>query len=70
MNWQLLLVLVIVVTATAYLGWRSWRTWTASKRAGCGGGCGCAKTTPSATANGAGHFTPAEQLTLRRRESP
>ena len=39
MSDQLVVVLVIVGAAVAYLGWTAWRT-IAGKRKGCGSGCG------------------------------
>ncbi len=68
MDWQLLLVGMIVTGAACYLARQTWRTWTRSKT-GCGGGCGCGSKTAQAAATN-GHFTliPAEQLSLRRRK--
>jgi hypothetical protein len=65
-NWQLPLVLLIVAVAAAYLVRQVWRSWRGA-RSGCGGGCGCAKNAPPA----GGHLTliPADQLTLRRRDT-
>jgi FeoB-associated Cys-rich membrane protein len=67
MTWQLIAVLVIVAAAAVYLIRQTWRTW--SRKAGaCGGGCGCARKTPTATgSNGTAALIPSEQLTLRRR---
>lgn len=68
MDWQLIIVGVIVALAAAYLARAAWRTWTAA-RGKCGGGCGCAATTANSTKkNGAVTLIPAEQITLRRRE--
>jgi len=41
MNWQLAVTIVFVAIAGLYLVRRSWRTWF-GRKAGCGGGCGCA----------------------------
>jgi hypothetical protein len=63
MNWQLLLVALIVAGAALYLGRQTWRTWS-GKKAGCGGGCGCAPT----AAGGSSTIIPPDELTLRLRE--
>ena len=62
MNWQLPIVVMIVLAAVAYLARRTWRSLTGRKAGGCGG-CGCARA-PEST----GTLIPAEQLRLRRRE--
>jgi len=51
LNWQLLLVGMIVLAASAFLVRQSWRTWFGAKGS-CGGGCSCAGK-KSATNNGA-----------------
>lgn len=61
MNWQFLLVSVLVVAAAAYLLRAAWRTWAV--RSGCGGGCGCAKKGGAER----GTFVALEQLTVRGR---
>lgn len=38
---QELLILLIFTVAVGYLGWRTYRNFSA-KQAGCGKGCGCA----------------------------
>ncbi|HVS38540.1 MAG TPA: FeoB-associated Cys-rich membrane protein [Gemmataceae bacterium] len=69
MLWQLLIVGLIVVAASAYLGWRAWRTW-GRKASGCGGcGSGCKGESPDAAARSE-RLIPADQLTVRRRSSP
>ena len=65
MNWQLILVLAIVSVAASYLARSAWRTWGASKRSGCGGGCGCSSKAADAT-NGNVTLIPSERLTIRR----
>ena len=65
MDWQLLVVAVVVTAAAAYLARRAWRRWAGGKAGGCGG-CVCAKVPPAET-NGQGTLIPAEQLTLRRK---
>ncbi len=63
MDWQLLLVGVLVMLAFLYLGRRTLRSWR-GKGAGCGD-CKC----PSAakTSNAAETLIPLEQVRLRRR---
>jgi hypothetical protein len=70
MDWQLVVVLVIVAAAVLYLARASWRAWR-GKKAGCGGGCSCAKT-PATNTEANGHVTliPVEQLSLRQRPAP
>jgi hypothetical protein len=65
MEWQLLLVGVLVALALIYLGRQTLRTWR-GQGAGCGA-CKCA--TPSKKTNGTAADTliPIEQLKLRRR---
>ena len=57
MNPQGIAVLVCLGLALAYLGIRAVRTW---RRSGCGGGCGCAKTTAK------DRPTPLHELGIRR----
>jgi hypothetical protein len=66
LDWQLVLVGLLVAAAAWYLVRASWRTWTA-KKGGCGGGCGCGR---QATAPRRGDRTviPVQEVTLRRRE--
>lgn len=64
MDWQLGLVLLIVVCAAWYLGRQTWRTWAGSKT-GCGGGCDCGSKTVSP---GQETLIPPEQLSLRLRK--
>jgi hypothetical protein len=64
MEWQLLVVGVIVAGAACYLGRQAWRSWF-GRQSGCGG-CGCASTS-AAPANGQASIPPVQQLTLRRR---
>ena len=67
MDWQLVIVALMVLVAALYLGRRSWRTWRVSK-SGCAGSCGCASKAKPAESNGQATLIPSEQLTLRRRE--
>jgi hypothetical protein len=62
-DWQLLLVVVLVVLALLYLGQQTLRAWR-----GQGAGCGSCKC-PSATKtpNAAETLIPIEQVRLRRR---
>jgi hypothetical protein len=70
MDWQLILVLLIVAAAVVYLARSSWRTWR-GRKTGCGGGCSCAKTSVApAGAREGGTLIPLEQLSLRRRPAP
>ncbi|HXG08345.1 MAG TPA: FeoB-associated Cys-rich membrane protein [Gemmataceae bacterium] len=62
MDWQQLLVGLIVTAAACYLGRQAWHAWR-DRGAGCGGGCG--KTCTSDAANGQAALIPPEQLTLR-----
>jgi FeoB-associated Cys-rich membrane protein len=66
MDWQLALVGLIIIAATAYIARRAWRTW-GRKASGCGGGCGsgCKSAAPS-IASGQGRLIPLEQITVRR----
>lgn len=43
MDWQLLVVALLLVLAAGFVAQRTWRTWFAKPGAGCGGGCGCSK---------------------------
>lgn len=63
MDWQLLLVGVLVVLALMYLGRRALRTWRGHS-AGCGS-CKCSSTTKRSSA--AETLIPIEQVRLRRR---
>jgi hypothetical protein len=66
-DWQLVLVGLVVAVAVAYLGRRAWRTWR-GLGSGCGG-CKCSNSHPPATATPPQtHFIPVEQLNLRLRE--
>ncbi len=66
MDWQLLLVALLVVLALLYLGRQTLRTWR-----GKGGGCGSCKCPGSATAStsttNADKLIPVEEVRLRRR---
>jgi hypothetical protein len=67
MDWQLLIVGVLVCVALAYLGRRTLRAWR-GKGSGCGGGCKCPGTAQTSNATGTAHtLIPVEQITLRRR---
>jgi hypothetical protein len=66
-DWQLLIVGVIVAGAAGYLARQTWRTWS-GKKSGCGG-CSCKSTTASASQEQT-PLIPAEQLTWRRRLGP
>jgi hypothetical protein len=64
MDWQLLLVVVLVLLALLYLGRRTLRTWR-GKTAGCGT-CKCSSTATPNT-GGARTLIPVEQVKLRPR---
>jgi hypothetical protein len=64
MDWQLLLVVVLVMLALLYLGRQTLRAWH-GKSAGCGG-CKCPST--ANTSNSAAEtLIPLDQIRLRRR---
>jgi FeoB-associated Cys-rich membrane protein len=65
MDGQLIVVLLLVSAAGAFLVRQTWRGWAKGKSScgGCGGGC---KTTKASIENSV--FIPAEQLMLRRRD--
>jgi hypothetical protein len=66
MDWQLLLVVVLVVVALLYLGRQTLRTWR-GRGTGCGG-CKCPDTAnPSNATASAETLIPIEQVRLRRR---
>ncbi|HEY7327186.1 MAG TPA: hypothetical protein VH592_06095 [Gemmataceae bacterium] len=64
MDWQLLLVMLLVSLALAYLGRRTLRTWL-----GKGAGCGSCKCPGSEKTGNAASQTliPLDQVRLRRR---
>ena len=66
MDWQLLIVGVLVVLALSYLGQQTLRTWI-GKGKGCGG-CKCERATKSPDSVATqGTLIPVEQIKLRRR---
>jgi hypothetical protein len=64
-NGQLLIVMVLVAAASLFLVRQTWRAW-AGRKAGCGGGCGCASKPNSRQE--APLIAP-EQLTQRLRQT-
>jgi len=60
-NWQLIIVGVIVTGAATYLVWRAARTWRAGKP-GCGGSCGCAGSSEYQSAA----FVSSDEITVRK----
>ncbi len=64
MDWQLTLVIVLVVLALLYLGRQTLRTWR-GKGAGCGS-CKCSGTAGT-TKTAETSLIPLEQVRLRRR---
>jgi hypothetical protein len=64
LNWQLGLVLLVVVASTCYLILRIWRAWSGLAK-GCGGGCSC----KGEEKKRAGLILP-EDLKLRQRQQP
>jgi hypothetical protein len=65
MEWQLLLVGVLVALALIYLGRQTLRTWR-GQGTGCGA-CKCAPTSKTSNAKAAHTLIPSDQLKLRRR---
>jgi len=65
MDWQLLLVIVLVMLALLYLGRQTLRMWR-GKGAGCGG---CKRPSAAKTPNAAATETliPIDQVRLRKR---
>jgi hypothetical protein len=61
-DWQTVAVALVLAWAVAYLVRAAWRT-----RTGCGGGCGCAKSSAK-KAPGQTVWVAPEKLTLRRRD--
>jgi hypothetical protein len=66
MIWQPLAVAIIVLAATVYLVWQSWRTWFGAK-SGCGGGCHCAAKKNAVTGNSPATLVSVDELTERLR---
>ncbi len=62
MEWQLVLSLSLLASASGYLVWRGWRTWRA--RASCGG-CGSQRACAPVASEAASALIPAEQLQMR-----
>lgn len=65
MDWQLLLVAVLVVLALFYLGRQTLRTWR-GKGGGCSG-CKCPSTAKSPSDAAAETLIPIDQVRLRQR---
>ena len=65
MDWQLLIVGVLLVLALLYLGRRTLRTWR-GKGAGCGS-CKCSATAKSLNTGTTETLIPSEQIRLRQR---
>jgi hypothetical protein len=65
MDWQLLLVSVLVMLALLYLGRRTLRTWR-GKGAGCGG-CKCPSTAKTSNVSATETLIPIDQVRLRKR---
>jgi hypothetical protein len=65
MDGQLIVVVLLIIAASAFLAFQTWRGWVRGKSTcgGCGGGC---KSTQVSKDNGV--FIPASQLILRRRD--
>lgn len=66
MNWQLIIVGLLVGLALAYLARTIWRTWRLSKAGGCGS-CGCKDKTASPAKADEVVLIPSEQLKIRPR---
>jgi hypothetical protein len=65
MDWQLLLVIVLVLLSLAYLVRRTLRSWR-GKGAGCGG-CKCPGTLTIPNSTPRRNLIPLEQVRLRQR---
>jgi len=65
MDWQLLIVGVLVLLALIYLGRQTLRTWR-GKGAGCGT-CKCGTSKTASSPSGAQSLIPVDQVRLRRR---
>jgi hypothetical protein len=65
MDWQLLLVVVLVVLALLYLGRQTLRAWR-GKGAGCGG-CKCPSAAKTVNATATDTLIPIDQVRLRKR---
>ena len=65
MDWQLLIVGILVLLALVYLGRQTLRAWR-GKGAGCGG-CKCPSPMRTTTSAGTETLIPVEQIRLRRR---
>jgi hypothetical protein len=63
-DWQLFASLALLTAAVVYLALLGVRSWRASQKTGCSGGCGCSK----AAAPAAPTLIPAESLVLRSRD--
>ncbi len=62
MDWQLFASLALVTAAVGYLALLGVRSWRASQKTGCSGGCGCSKAAPPAPT-----LIAPESLVLRSR---
>jgi len=58
LDWQMLIVWVVVLAATAHLAYRAWSLVSARKKSSCGG-CGTCPATTNASGDG---FVPLDQL--------
>ena len=65
MDWQIVITWFAIALAGGYVLLRSFRAWRGTKGGGCGGGCGCPKTTPEAKSQPV--LIKPEQLVLRQR---
>jgi hypothetical protein len=68
MTLQLLLVVLIVTAAVAYLGWSGWKMLRSKKNCG-GGGCACSGPSNSSHPAKLNGLISSDELTLRRRDS-
>jgi FeoB-associated Cys-rich membrane protein len=67
MDWQLLVAWIAIAIAAGFVFLRIWRTWRGTK-GGCGGSCGCSKSTADAKPQPA--LIKPEQLVLRQAKEP
>jgi hypothetical protein len=66
-DWQLILVGLIVAVAMAFLAKSAWQTLRGKAR-GCGGKCACPRRGAAAQPAESDRLIPSHQLILRRRD--
>jgi hypothetical protein len=69
MNWQLWATLAIILSASCYLAFRLYKS-VRGRKAGCGGGCGCApKENTQSSSAATDVFIPSNGIGLRKNDS-